>query len=420
MEDHQRAISTHHSALLRDIAEFDRATSWRGDGAINMAAWLTNRLHISASAARTYVAAAEKLEVLPRLADALAEGSLTLDVLAPLAAVAKPADDAKLAEVAADWTVRQARELAQAAREVTDAQAADDHAHRFLRFNDAQCTIWSKLTKDKYAQVKSVLTARARRYDQARRNAHNAAGIDYEPFDRLQADALVEVCTERGRRDGDTSSGSTQATVVVHIDVGLLDDSDPTNDSNPSPKPNPKPRNPNPSPNPNPRRPNPKSANSNRNPNPDNPNTSNHHRYAAIEGLGPISPGVARRLCCDAKINISLDAADGSCLDLKPWNRNPSAAQRIEIRRRDNGCRFPGCGLTTYTDVHHMRLFTKGGTTTLDNLITLCTSHHHAVHEIGWTMSGDANGKVTFTSPHGRSSTSSPSPVWRRSIPLRR
>jgi hypothetical protein len=395
MEAHQRAISTHHGALLQDIAEFDRHASWRGDGALNMAAWLANHLRISAATARAYVVAAENLDGLPRLADALSEGSLTLDVLTPLAAVAKPADDAKLAEAAVDWTVRQARELAQAARQATDAQAADQYAGRYLRFNDDQCTIWARLPKDKYAQVKSTLSARARRMDQARRKARASAGIEYEPFDRLQADALVEVCTERGRRggggEGDSGGGGggggafggaslgAPATVVVHIDAGLLADCDGHR-----------------------------------------PDGDQGGGSAAIEGLGPISREVARRLCCDAKINVSLDAADGTCLDQQPLRRNPSTAQRIEIRRRDSGCRFPGCGFTTYTDVHHMRLFTRGGTTTLDNLITLCTSHHHAVHELGWSMTGDANRKVTFTRPHGHSSISSPSPVWKPVIPLRR
>jgi hypothetical protein len=218
--------------------------------------------------------------------------------------------------------------------------------------------------------------------DEARRKAHAKSGIDYEPFDRLQADALVEMCAERGRRDAGASFGGSPANVVVHVDVGLLAEDQ-----------------------------------SNARPNAKGRSCDGH---GAIEGLGPISAEVARRLCCDAKISVSLDASDGSCLDLKPLQRYPSAAQRTEIRRRDNGCRFPGCAFTNYTDVHHMVLFTKGGKTTLDNLITLCSSHHHAVHEIGWKMSGDANGKVTFTGPHGRTSTSSPSPVWRRSLPLRR
>jgi len=35
------------------------------------------------------------------------------------------------------------------------------------------------------------------------------------------------------------------------------------------------------------------------------------------------------------------------------------------------------------------------------------------VHEMGWTVSGDANEELTFRSPTGRLSTSTPSPVFR-------
>ena len=107
-------------------------------------------------------------------------------------------------------------------------------------------------------------------------------------------------------------------------------------------------------------------------------------------------------------------------LDQFPFRRSPTAAQRIEIARRDGGCRFPGCGYGLITNVHHLRHWINGGPTTLSNLITLCAAHHSRVHELGWKMSGDANELVTFTSPHGRSSVSSPSPTWRRSLPVRK
>jgi hypothetical protein len=70
--------------------------------------------------------------------------------------------------------------------------------------------------------------------------------------------------------------------------------------------------------------------------------------------------------------------------------------------------------------VHHLRHWINGGPTVLSNLITLCPAHHSRVHELGWKMSGDANELVTFTSPHGRQSISSPSPAWRRSLPVRK
>jgi hypothetical protein len=141
---------------------------------------------------------------------------------------------------------------------------------------------------------------------------------------------------------------------------------------------------------------------------------------ASIEGLGPIGAEIARRLSCDGTHTISVEAADGTILDQFPWRRSPTTAQRIEVARRDGGCRFPGCGYDLITNVHHLRHWIKGGPTVMSNLITLCAAHHSRVHELGWKMSGDANELVSFTSPHGRESISSPSPVWRRSLPMRK
>jgi hypothetical protein len=60
-----------------------------------------------------------------------------------------------------------------------------------------------------------------------------------------------------------------------------------------------------------------------------------------------------------------------------------------------------------------MQHWINGGQTNLDNLITLCGRHHNAVHELGWSMRGDANGEVTFVTPTGQTLVSVPSPTWR-------
>jgi hypothetical protein len=57
--------------------------------------------------------------------------------------------------------------------------------------------------------------------------------------------------------------------------------------------------------------------------------------------------------------------------------------------------------------------------TNMDNLVTLCGRHHRAVHELGWSVSGDADVLLTFTSPHGRSMHSVPSPTWHPSSAVR-
>ena len=39
---HQRVISEHEGAMLRDIAEFDQKEAWRGDGSLSMRDWLVS------------------------------------------------------------------------------------------------------------------------------------------------------------------------------------------------------------------------------------------------------------------------------------------------------------------------------------------------------------------------------------------
>ena len=104
-------ISALHREQLADIAEFDRAEGWRGDGAVSMIAWVTGQCGVSTSTARQWVRSASNLESLPCLAEGLASGALSLDLVEPLAEVASPSSDAALREASAHWSVRQAREL---------------------------------------------------------------------------------------------------------------------------------------------------------------------------------------------------------------------------------------------------------------------------------------------------------------------
>ena len=108
--------SSRISALLReqlaDIAEFDEAESWRGDGAVSMIAWVIGQCGVGTSTARQWVRSAVNLKSLPCLAEGLASGALSLDLVEPLAEVASPSSDAALREASAHWSVRQARELA--------------------------------------------------------------------------------------------------------------------------------------------------------------------------------------------------------------------------------------------------------------------------------------------------------------------
>lgn len=367
---HQRTISEHEGALVLEIAEFNGAECWRADGALSMADWLVARLHVSASRARRLIEAGERLPLLPALSGAVCAGRVPLDVAAPLAKIATVHDDAELAEAAEQMTPRQVYQLVSEVRGQTARDSATDLRRRCVRFNDEKCSLWAQLPKDGYALVKSALWSRTRRHDHP-----STSDPDYERFQSRCADALVEVCVEGGR-DRQVEKGSEaprarsvfgpgHATVIVHADLDRLLNGD-------------------------------------------------GYGQASIEGAGPISAEVARRLACDADITLSLDAPDGAVLDQKALGRDPTEAQRIEIRRRDGGCRFPGCPCRSVTDVHHVSWVSKQGPTALSNLLTLCAGHHSRVHELGWKLDGDAQAEVRFISPSGRVFVSTPLPTWRR------
>jgi hypothetical protein len=359
---HQQVISEHEGAMVREIAEFDGAESWRADGTLSMGDWLVARLHVSGARARRLVDAAARLSLLPALSSAVCEGRVPLEVAACVAKAATAATDAELASVAEHWTFRQASQFAAQGRGQSNLQAVAEHGRRCVRFNDEKCSLWAQLPKDGYALVKSALWSRARRHD------HPSAGDpDYERFESRCADALVEVCKggDRSRAGSRSVRGPGRAAVIVHVDLERLLHGDERGD-------------------------------------------------ASIEGAGPISAETARRLACDGDITLSYEAPDGSCLDQKALDRDPTEAQRIEIQRRDGGCRFPGCPCRSVTDVHHVKWASKQGLTVLSNLLTLCAAHHSRVHELGWQLDGDAQGEVRFTSPSGRVFVSTPMPNWRR------
>ncbi len=396
------------SALLReqlaDIAEFDRAEGWRGDGAISMISWITAQCRVSTSTARQWVRSAANLESLPCLAEGLASGELSLDLVEPLAEVASPANDAALRESSVHWSVRQARELvawhrAAAESEVDavggpegvdtdggDRSAVRDYEHRTLRFNDTRRTVWVAFTKDDYALAKSALVGRvtadatsASKSVSASTSVSASDLVGYVPYDQRLYDALLDLFRvgnapgnsgESSQSSGSSGLGKSGRTVrprvVVHAPLDLLLGCSSTG-------------------------------------------------VGEIVGVGPVPAEVVRRLACDADVDLAVEDREGSILDQGRARRDPTVVQRVEIDRRDKGCRFPGCNYTEFTNVHHIEHWVDGGLTNLDNLVTLCGRHHRAVHELGWAVSGNANAVLTFTSPHGRATQSAPSPTWRRS-----
>jgi hypothetical protein len=123
---------------------------------------------------------------------------------------------------------------------------------------------------------------------------------------------------------------------------------------------------------------------------------------AEIEDCGHVCAETSRRLSCDAGVVHWLEHADGEPLSVGRKTRTIPPAIRRALKRRDGGCRFPGCTCTRFVDAHHIRHWADGGETSMDNLTLLCRHHHRLVHEGGFSVVMDADGQVRFTNPDGQ------------------
>jgi len=123
----------------------------------------------------------------------------------------------------------------------------------------------------------------------------------------------------------------------------------------------------------------------------------------AESAYGPLAAETIRRMACWCQLTMMVDDPDGDPLHLGRTRRTPTWRLAETVRRRDGGCRFPGCGRTRFVEAHHVLEWEADhGPTDYENLCDLCLAHHHAVHEGGWQMTGDACAELVFTSPDGR------------------
>jgi hypothetical protein len=132
---------------------------------------------------------------------------------------------------------------------------------------------------------------------------------------------------------------------------------------------------------------------------------------AELGGVGPIHPEIARRIACDAVRTVVTVAAtpdDSSWilgapavpLSVGRATRTIPSSIRTALVVRDEGCRFPGCDRPpAWTDGHHIIHWADGGPTELDNLVSLCRSHHRQVHEEGWRIHIADNGIAVVEPP---------------------
>ncbi len=339
---HRRICDTQRE-LFQLIGEVDRRELWRGSGARDMAHWLSIRQGISQWKARRWIVGAHALETLPDLDRSFSSGELGVDKVVELARFATFESEAGLitwAKFVSCAAIRRKADLA--TRSLEDVQEAE--RGRFLRWwylDDA--TRFGLEAELPAAQGATIARALQRVAD----SIPVMPGEDDLMFaDARRADAILALCSSRLAEDADAD----RATIVVHARLQDLVEQE---------------------------------------------------GGAEIEGGGAIHAETARRMLCDARVQILLEDSEGEPMRLGRVSREPSAAMLRQLRYRDGECRFPGCGARRFTQAHHILWWGEGGRTDLDNLVLICSFHHKLVHEHGWRISREQGGEVRWFLPGG-------------------
>jgi hypothetical protein len=350
------------AALCRLIeleAECERRLDWSGDGT-TFAGWLAWRCSLLPRVAREHERIGNRLAELPLIRAAFSRGELSYGKVSVLVGVAEPATEEGLLELAEALTVSQLARCLAAYRRVSAAEAAEQQEREFLDCfwsDEGWLSLRGRLAAEEGAVFLRALEA-ARDVLWERRRAEQADGTAAEPHGPF-ADALRVSNTEAlvalaelalARPDGDRSGGERYQ-VVVHVDAETL--------------------------------------------------AADAEGRCELADGQPLAAETARRLACDASVVELREEEDGSVLSLGRKRRTVSPALRRALAARDRGCRFPGCDRTRFVDAHHIRHWSSGGETSLDNLVLLCRRHHRLVHERGYTLERATDGGARFRNQHG-------------------
>lgn len=342
-----------HRVLLAAAAELDAREAWRADGARSMADWLCLRLGVTRATALRWVEAARKLGELPALASAYAAGRVGFERMCALAELATPETEQELLETTEAMGTPALQLQARRARGVRLREAARAQAGRYLhlRHEHEQGVV---LLRGSLPAEAGALVGRA--LDRIVESMPRVSG-PFDPPEARRADALVALASARVAADADPD----RACVVVHVEAGALSGAE--------------------------------------------------EGVAEVEG-GALLPGEAvRRLACDGHLEVAVEGEGGRTVGVGRRTRRVPAWLARQIRHRDLGCRFPGCGVLRGAESHHIVHWARGGRTDLDNLALLCRRHHVLVHEGGWALRGDPPGELTFARPDGGELRAGPSPL---------
>ena len=121
-----------------------------------------------------------------------------------------------------------------------------------------------------------------------------------------------------------------------------------------------------------------------------------------VSGI-PLPVQTVQRLCCEAEVLPVALRGSAEPLHVGTAVRTATRAQRRALAAVHRTCIHPHCSVSfEHCQIHHVVPWERGGPTDLDNLVPLCSRHHHLVHEGLWRIDLHPDRSITWTQPDGR------------------
>jgi hypothetical protein len=353
-----REIVDRSEGLSADVVRrFEKSGAWAHDGALDMVSWLKSNGKLSGSAAMERVAIGRQLEKLPETAKSFQRGDLGYQHVAILSRTAEKVgtgafkkEEAGLLQAAQSMDPGKFAGVAKAFEFRVDqaaalAEANRAYSQRYLRLSepkDGLVRLEGFLDAEGGAVVKTALDALMA---PPHRDDDRTAG-------QRRADALVDLARRplSGSKLG--STGGMRPHLVITASAETLAGV------------------------------------------PGAP-------AAELQGVGPIAIETAQRLACDATVSWLMGRAEMEQETSHEHRKIPPSIRRALVAR-DKDCVFNDCHRPPdWCDGHHLRWWTRGGETRLENLALVCGRHHQMVHEGGWTIERSGGRWITKPPPHG-------------------
>ena len=109
-----------------------------------------------------------------------------------------------------------------------------------------------------------------------------------------------------------------------------------------------------------------------------------------------------RRITCDSDLVKVTKDAKGNLLNLGRKHRVVSPQLKRALLARDKCCTYPSCSHEQFLEAHHVMHWADGGETSMANTTMICSHHHRLLHEGGFTIHKNFEGKWYFKTAEGK------------------